>query len=1181
MRKILILLSLVVVLFSCRMQSESTVINTEENKSLNIEELAQKFNDPDHSAKPWVFWNWMNGNISREGIKADLQAMHDVGIGGVMMFNIGNMVPEGEIQYRSKEWLEMVKYAAKTANEFDIDFTMHNCDGWSTSGGPWVTKDNAMKRIVFSEIQIEGGANYIQEVPLPQSKLDYYRDIVILAFPTPAKDIRIPDIENKAGFKMKFDQTISSEAVSEDAIIKSTDILDLSKHLSENGILNWKAPEGKEWTVLRIGFSLFGSVNGPATKYGTGLEIDKLSKEALSAHFELGIQPIINVLGEGLLKGITFDSYESGSCNWTANMQEEFENRREYKLLKWLPVVTGRYINSVKETESFLWDFRRTIADLYRDNYYHYAAELAKNNNLNFYTEPYEGPYDCLEVGGAASEVIGECWTNGSMIHWNKVASSSAHTNGIKMVGSEIFTADAFNGRWQGHPRSLKSLGDRVWSEGVNHFVIHRYAHQPWQNVRPGQSLGPYGTHFERTNTWWEQSKAWISYITRAQQVLQQGRFVADIALIADEGMPSHGTYRPDIKLKGYDYDLVSAKHMSDFKYINNEFVLPGGARYKAMIFPEGEYLTLSTLAKIKELTDAGATVVAPRPIVSPTNSDNDDQKKYEELVNEVFDEKRKVIWKKNFDEIVDVLEISPDFEVCDSSVNIQWIHRALNKDHFYFVSNQIKEPIHVECKFRVKHGYAAEIWKPETGEIIKTAFDQSKDNRAMLNLDFQPEEAYFVVFREVKNTIEDAYVAIKKVGGRAERLISPLPELNIISAQFGIFEIKLKNMVDVTHAVRRNVKNNGLSVLSGNHLGGDSAPGHQKTLWVEYRQDGKILNAFDRAYSKLEIAPSEKKLDILRAMYGLLPKDMNDIPHYDSIDISNKVIKLVENGQLRFKPIDILKDEMHDDIPRQVKISYLADGEENELIADVNEMVVLPSESWRSLHPFSELTYRDGKQVAMVWENGQYELTKGNGSLHKVRIDNIPEEKAIEGDWQVQFPGITDTGEPAIFNGLSSYTINKDENIKYFSGTASYHKEIHIPEERFSEGLEIWLDLGRVECIAEVTINGKRLKTLWKEPYRINITDFVTPGVNSLKVNVTNLLVNRLIGDEQYPDDYKYSRNNITEYPNWLDGSSPQPKSPRKLFSVVKLWQQDDELIESGLLGPVVLKSSKFVAAD
>ena len=1147
---------------------------SQENSSKGIEELAKKFNEPEQSAKPWVYWMWMNGNISAEGITNDLQAMHDVGIGGVMMFNIG-MNPEGKIHYRTKEWMDMVRHAAVTAHKLGIKFVFHNCDGWGSSGGPWVTKENAMKKIVYSETKIAGGELYNQAVPLPKINLDYYKDIAILAFPTPAKDIRVPNISGKAGNTRDFNLTIGKEIVSVDAMIKSTDILDLSKYFTDKGILNWKAPAGKFWTILRIGYTPTGSRNGPATKYGVGLECDKLSKESLNEHWQLGIQPVINELGTRDLTGILVDSYEKGGGNWTAEMQKEFKLRRGYDLMNWLPVISGRYINSGAETESFLWDFRKTIAELLRDNFYNHFVKLANDEGLNFYVEPYEGPYDSLQVASAATELLGECWTNGEMIHWNKVASSSAHIHGIKLVGSEVFTEDAFNGRWQEHPRVLKSLGDRVWSEGVNHFIIHRYAHQPWQNVRPGQSLGSYGSHFERTNTWWKQSKAWISYITRAQQVLQEGRFVADIALIADEGMPSHVTYRPDIKLKGYDYDLISAKYFSDFQYIGNEFVLPGGARYKALIFPDNEYLTLGALEKIKQLTDAGATIFAPRPISSPSRSDYTDQKIYDELVNEVFNEKKKVIWTNNFNEIVDRLGISPDFEVCDSSVNTAWIHRTINNDHIYFVSNQMKEPVDAECKFRVKNGYAAEIWKPETGAIIKTEYAYSKDNRVMLKLQFQPEESYFIVFKEMGNTLRHDCVAIKKAGGRAERRISPLPELNITSAQFGIFEIKLKNMVDVTHAVRKNVKNNGLSVLSQNHLGGDSAPGNMKTLWVEYRQDGKIFNAFTLANKRLEIAPSEKRLEILRALYGILPKDMNNIPHYYSIDISNEVKGLLENGQLKFKPIDILKDEIRDDIPRQVKISYLADGAERVLVADMNEMVHLPLDVWRSLQPFPELTYRDAKQFAMVWESGQYELDKGTGSSRNILIDNVPEEKAIKGDWLVHFPGVTDIGKPEVFNDLHSYTANKNENIKYFSGTASYNKEINISEESFSEGLDIWLDLGRVECIAEVSINGKRLKTLWKEPYRINITGVVNPGVNKLKVDVTNLLVNRLIGDEQYPADYKNG------YPAWLKDSSLKRESPRQTFSVVKLWQQDDELKESGLLGPVVLKFSKKVAID
>jgi hypothetical protein len=223
---------------------------SQENSSKGIEELAKKFNEPEQSAKPWVYWMWMNGNISAEGITNDLQAMHDVGIGGVMMFNIG-MNPEGKIHYRTKEWMDMVRHAAVTAHKLGIKFVFHNCDGWGSSGGPWVTKENAMKKIVYSETKIAGGELYNQAVPLPKINLDYYKDIAILAFPTPAKDIRVPNISGKAGNTRDFNLTIGKEIVSVDAMIKSTDILDLSKYFTDKGILNWKAPAGKFWTILR------------------------------------------------------------------------------------------------------------------------------------------------------------------------------------------------------------------------------------------------------------------------------------------------------------------------------------------------------------------------------------------------------------------------------------------------------------------------------------------------------------------------------------------------------------------------------------------------------------------------------------------------------------------------------------------------------------------------------------------------------------------------------------------------------------------------------------------------------------------------------------------------------------------------------------------------------------------
>ncbi|WP_168442539.1 glycosyl hydrolase [Pontiella desulfatans] len=1161
-----------------------------------LDELARRFNEPERHARPWVYWFWMNGNISKEGITADLEAMHAVGIGGVMMFNV-SIVPEGPIHYQSPEWMAMVRHATKTAKELDISFVIHNCAGWATSGGPWVTKDNAMKKLVFSEVQVSGGKSCNQALPMPEKQLDYYRDIACLAFPAPAKKQRVPDIAGKAGFERQFGLTIGSETVSAEAIVPSSAIIDLSDQVSEQGVLSWDAPAGENWTVLRVGYTLTGRRNTTGIRDGIGLECDKMSCEAVDAHWRHAIQPIVESLGDGALNGVLFDSYEAKSSTWTAKMPDEFRTRRGYDLLKWLPVLTGRYVDSVYDTEAFLWDFRRTIADLYEDHYYHHAARLAGEHGLEFYLEPYEGPFDSLRVGATAHAVMGECWTNGSMIHWNKVASSVAHTYGIRRVGCEIFTADGFHGRWQGHPRNLKRIGDRVWSEGVNHFVIHRYAHQPWMNVRPGQSLGPYGTHFERTNPWWNPSREWITYLTRAQQVLQAGRAVADIALVADEGMPSHGTWRPDIKELGYDYDMVSASQVPQFRYHNGEFILPSGATYKALIFSGSAHLTLHTLEKIKELTDAGATVFAPLPLASPSRSDLGAREKYAALVGELFDRDPaigasdsragRVISREDIGAAIKALDLLPDFEVRDPQAEIAWVHRELDGAQIYFLANQMNEPVNMECTFRPGAGYAAEIWKPESGAMFSIGCAGAGDGRARLDLNFESEEAYFVVFRKRTHPAREEYLAIRRTEGLSERPAAPLPKLEIESAQFGIIKIEHPHLVDVTGIIRKKVLKNGLAIQSGNQLGGDPAPGNGKTLWVEYRQDGKIQNAFAREQEMLNIAPSSQSLEILRALYGLLPEELSVLPRHQARDITGSIRGLVHDGCLRLIPGDHF--EVPDDgVPRQVRIAYRQNGESGELTVGMEETVVLPVMAWRYRHPFPELRYRDGKPFARVWEAGAYHLTSGSGKETTLDIGNVPQEERIDGPWNVYFPpsggdsDIKKDGDHLVFDTLTSFTRHPDGKIRYFSGSATYSREVHIDANRFDDGLEIWLNLGRVECIAEVALNGKPVAILWKEPYRVNITGLVTPGPNRLEVKVTNTLANRLIGDAHGQDEQEYQSNGIiTTYPDWLKKVNPAKSSSGKTFSVVKLWNSDDELTEAGLQGPVTLQFSRSIQLD
>ncbi|MDR1492610.1 MAG: hypothetical protein LBT05_07805, partial [Planctomycetaceae bacterium] len=568
--------------------------------------MKNEFAKPDAENRPWVYWFWNNGNLTKEGITADLEAMANTGIGGVLIMEVGQGAPAGPVDFLSDQWRELFQFMIKEANRCGIEVNMNNDAGWNGSGGKWIKPEHGMQVLTWTETNLTEQKPETIILSEPPKKHGYYRDIAVFAFPTPT------DHSEKKSVNPNQNRRATPE---NKAIIAQKEVIDLTEKLTKDGTLDWKVPAGN-WTILRIGHTCKGVMVHPAPTSGVGLECDKLSVEASEEAFNGQIGKLIadNKAFTGIGKTLMsthIDSWENGSQNWTPKMRNEFQQRRKYDLWKFLPVFVGYTIDSTEITDRFLWDFRRTVSEMCLEYHVGTFKRLANQHDLKLSIEAYGSPCDYIQYGGIADEPMGEFWIGGGAMSSCRGMASSGHIYGRKIIGAETFTANNAE-RWKEHPGSMKALGDKAFAEGINRFVFHRYSFQPWLNVKPGLMMGPWGIHYERTQTWWHLTPAWHQYLSRCQFMLRQGNFVADIIYVEAEDSPQHYTGHPK---NGYQWDQCGTHAVNQMSVKNGKLILPSGANYEVLVLPTTNRMTPELLRKIIELVKDGATVIGNQPV--------------------------------------------------------------------------------------------------------------------------------------------------------------------------------------------------------------------------------------------------------------------------------------------------------------------------------------------------------------------------------------------------------------------------------------------------------------------------------------------------------------------------------------------------------------------------------------
>ncbi len=598
---------------------------------------------------------------------------------------------------------------------------------------------------------------------------------------------RVNRFEEKAAFNPVRDiyGMATTEFTPQDAISKS-DVIDLTGKMRADGSLDWTPPAGN-WVVLRFGYSLLGITNHPATKEATGLEVDKLNagyvKNYMNGYLDSYKETVgADMIGKRGIRYVITDSWEAGAQNWTDNMIEQFTKRRGYDPKPWMPVLTGRIVESGQASDQFLWDLRKTIADLTADEHYGQVQASLKERGMGHYGESHESSRafiaDGMEVKKLDDIPMSAMWVQKPGINKptygynadDRESASVAHIYGQNIAAAESMTSCDSSTAWAWSPSTLKPTADQEFLNGINRFVIHESAHQPLIDKAPGLSLGPCGQWFNRNDTWAEQANIWTRYLARNSFLLQQGKFAADVIYFYGEDSNITAEFAdsdPDVPA-GYNFDYINADGLiHELGVAGGNITTRTGMSYRVLALDKySKHMSLPVLRALNKLVEQGAVVAGEKPVGTPSLADNADE--FKKLNDTLFGSgsgvqtvgKGKVYAGQNAEAALKALNVAADFDYSKPSngQQIYFVHRKLADGDLYFLDNRGDSESSVDASFRLT-GKAPELWYSETGKTAPASFTIA-GGRTTVPLHFEPWGTVFVVFR--KTTKETSHVVPK-----------------------------------------------------------------------------------------------------------------------------------------------------------------------------------------------------------------------------------------------------------------------------------------------------------------------------------------------------------------------------------------------------------------------------------
>lgn len=890
----------------------------------------EDFSNPPQEARIRVWWHWMDSNITKDGIRKDIDWMVATGVGGFQQFDAGGAMAGGvqpiveRLPYMQEGWKDAFRYAMKYADEKGLEVAIASAPGWSSTGGPWVRPEDAMKKLTWRTMEVSGnpGEKKPRALALPEpfttvgkfqnagggsalqaSPADvepWYQDVAVVAVRLPDEDKSLRDLgaevsssggtftvemlsdgdlsdgtllpANLSGthswIQYSFPEVVTVRALtlcggpvrgqwgaelptygnvlrsSADGIVwedvcripsgsvaqQTIDIpetaaryfrlmvenpkvdatyaaygyageapeataihefvlhtvtkvnhaeekagfaaphdlidnptpetcaaametIDLTAHVV-GGILSWKVPEGR-WRIYRFGASLTGKQNHPAPPEATGLEVDKLDRDAWQDYFHKYIdmykEAAGGLVGEHGIQYILTDSYEAEQMTWTKNLKEEFRARRGYDLVPWMPVLAGEIVGSSEASEKFLFDWRKTIGELFAENYSRINDIVREYGMKGRYTESHENGRvyvgDGMDLKMTAAVPMSAFWIpgtgGGSTFEMAQAdireSASVAHIYGQNIAAAESFTVAGLSGNaWSYYPGNLKYMADIALYCGLNRFVIHESAHQPSDAHKPGLGLMIFGQWFNRHDTWAPYARYWADYLSRSCYMLQRGRYVADVLWYYGEDTNVTGIYGhelPEVP-EGYSYDFINPYGVKNLLSVENgKIITPSGMQYRVLVLGEHcRVMSVEVLRKLARLARDGAVIVGQKPEKAAGLAD--DAAEFTRLVADIWASGRPNVHTGQLSKVL-AATVEPDFRYV-APAELKFVHRKDGDCEIYWIRNFSDRAVKAQISLRDAAGVIT-VYNPETGEIVPGATSACR-------LDLEAGQALFVV---------------------------------------------------------------------------------------------------------------------------------------------------------------------------------------------------------------------------------------------------------------------------------------------------------------------------------------------------------------------------------------------------------------------------------------------------